>query len=71
MCENIGETQIEAEKYMFERIVMKNMSVIYLQYVPANFKKNHTSNREEHIRSRNNNFEPYRRPQKTTDQPHV
>lgn len=39
MCENIMETQIEAEKYMFGRNSMKIMSVTYLHYVPTNLKK--------------------------------
>lgn len=49
---------------MFERIVMKIMSVTYIQYVPANLKKNHTVTEnnletEEHRKFWNNNFEQY------------
>lgn len=51
---------------MFERTVLENISVTYIQYLPANFffEKNQTITennlkREEHRQSWNNNFEHY------------
>lgn len=38
-CVKISEDPNRNRKYMFERIVMKIMSVTYVQYVPANLKK--------------------------------